>query len=103
MLGEETLIIMPSEYEGDGLVAVEAIINGFPILLADNRDLRRFNLPSKHYFATLDDLKTKISLALIEGNSYFAPPLVKQIEIGTERNLEEIALEWLNLFRSLTR
>jgi glycosyltransferase involved in cell wall biosynthesis len=103
ILGEEALIIMPSEYEGDGLVAVEAIINGFPILLADNRDLRRFNLPSKHYFATLDDLKTKISLALIEGNSYFAPPLVKQREIEKERDLEEIALEWLNLLSSLTR
>ena len=99
---EDTLIIMPSEYEGDGLVAVEAIINGFPILLSDNPDLRRFNLPSKHYFKNLDDLEKKISLALAEGNSHFAPSIVKQREIESERNLQEIALQWLILLRRVT-
>lgn len=98
---KDALIIMPSEYEGDGLVAVEAIINGFPILLSDNPDLRRLNLPSKHYFKNLDDLEKKIRLALVEGNSFFAPSLDKRREIETERNLHEIALQWLILFRGV--
>jgi glycosyltransferase involved in cell wall biosynthesis len=102
-LHEDSLIIMPSEYEGDGLVAVEAIINGFPILLSDNVDLRRFDLPSKHYFETPDDLNKKIALALEVGSSYFAPTLDKQKEVQSQRNLQEIALQWLSLFKSLTQ
>lgn len=102
IIRDNSLIIVPSEYEGDCLVAVEAIINGFPILLSDIPDLRRFNLPSKHYFKNSEDLREKISLALIKGNSYFVPPLIKQNELKSERNLGEITLKWICLFRSLT-
>jgi glycosyltransferase involved in cell wall biosynthesis len=101
-LREDALVIMPSEYEGDGLVAVEAIINGYAIIMSDNPDLRRFNLPAKHYFKTSEDLNAMITLALKEGSSFFIPPKDCQREIASQRNIEEIALQWQRLFRSLT-
>jgi glycosyltransferase involved in cell wall biosynthesis len=101
-LHPDSLIIMPSEYEGDGLVAVEAIINGFAILLSDNPDMRRLNLSSKHYFKTLEDLEQKISLAKNLGNSHFAVPLTKQNEVESARNLEKIVCQWMTLFSTLT-
>ena len=45
------LLIVPSLWEGDGLVVAEAIQLNIPTLLRDNVDLRRFQLPEGFYFA----------------------------------------------------
>lgn len=47
--GTGDLLIVPSVFEGDGLVVIEAMKNGLPILLSDIPDFRRFALPEKHY------------------------------------------------------
>jgi GalNAc-alpha-(1->4)-GalNAc-alpha-(1->3)-diNAcBac-PP-undecaprenol alpha-1,4-N-acetyl-D-galactosaminyltransferase len=49
------VIVVPSRFEGDGLVVVEAIAQGFPILLSDIPDLLRFQLPSQNYASTIGD------------------------------------------------
>jgi glycosyltransferase involved in cell wall biosynthesis len=43
------LLVVPSLHEGDGLVVVEALAAGIPILLADIPEFRRFGLPDIHY------------------------------------------------------
>jgi glycosyltransferase involved in cell wall biosynthesis len=43
------LLVVPSLYEGDGLVVVEALAAGIPLLLADIPEFRRFGLPDIHY------------------------------------------------------
>jgi glycosyltransferase involved in cell wall biosynthesis len=96
-LTRDALVIMPSEYEGDGLVAIEAIINGFAIVLADNPDLRRLNLPEKNYFRTPADLSRKIAECLAKGTKTFLPPLSIREEFESSRRPENIALEWLHL------
>lgn len=48
------LLLVTSGWEGDGLVVLEALNNRIPLLLSDIPDLRRFNLPDKHY---CNDLK----------------------------------------------
>jgi glycosyltransferase involved in cell wall biosynthesis len=47
------VVIVPSLWEGDGLVVLEAIKIGIPILISDIQDLRRLNLPDKNYFQSL--------------------------------------------------
>ena len=54
------LLIVPSEYEGDGLVVIEGIQQGLPILLADIPDFRRFGLPEKNYCKDVNDFVKKI-------------------------------------------
>jgi glycosyltransferase involved in cell wall biosynthesis len=100
-LRRDSLVIMPSEFEGDGLVAIEAIINGFAIVLADNPDLRRLNLPDKNYFRTPDDLNRIIAQSLDKGTKTFLPPFSIREEFQSSRNLENIALEWLQLLQVL--
>lgn len=43
------LLLVPSLYEGDGLVVIEAIALGIPILLSDITDFRRFHFPDFFY------------------------------------------------------
>ncbi len=54
------LLIVPSEYEGDGLVVVEGIQKGLPMLLADIPDFRRFGLPDKNYCKDVNDFTKRI-------------------------------------------
>jgi glycosyltransferase involved in cell wall biosynthesis len=79
------LLIVPSAFEGDGLVIIEALLNGVPLLLADIPDFRRFEFPEinycssiEEYRAVIDEYGTElskllipidISRALIEGRS----------------------------------
>jgi hypothetical protein len=73
-ISNNSLIIVPSKYEGDGLVVVESIIRSNPLLLADNPDLRRFGLPEKFYFKSQDDLESKIMNAFDNGIEGYRPP-----------------------------
>jgi len=43
------LLIVPSEWEGDGLVIIEALQSNIPILLSDIPEFRRFHFPDHNY------------------------------------------------------
>ena len=47
------LIVIPSASEGDGLVVIEAISSGLPLLLSDIPEFRHFGLPERHYCANV--------------------------------------------------
>jgi len=100
---KESLIIMPSEYEGDGLVAVEAIINGFAVVLSDNPDMRRLQLPDKNYFKTAEDLSHMISQSMQEGSQIFLPPDSVRQSFKASRNLESVAIDWLHLIQHVAK
>jgi len=54
------IIVVPSKFEGDGLVVVEAIAQGFPVLLAKIPDLLRFQLPSQNYASDVGNFASRI-------------------------------------------
>ncbi|CAB4820926.1 unannotated protein [freshwater metagenome] len=60
-LGLGDLLIVPSEWEGDGLVVIEALKVNIPILVADIPDFRRFGLPDKNYCKNIDDFVGRIN------------------------------------------
>ena len=93
----QTLIIA-SEYEGDGIVIVEAILARIPILLLDNNDLRRFQLPESNYFKNHSDLVSKIKQAL-ENCDHFRVPEVFANQYKVERNLESVTKAWLAILK----
>lgn len=49
------LLIVPSSFEGDGLVVIEALLNGVPLLVADIPDFRRFGFPKLNYCLSVED------------------------------------------------
>ena len=59
-LKEGDLLIVPSSYEGDGLVVIEALHYRFPMLLADIPDFRRFGFPESNYCLAISDFVRKI-------------------------------------------
>lgn len=96
-LGRNTLLVVPSEHEGDGLVVSEGILANSPILLSDNRDLRRFDLPEVHYFKTLEGLIENIKISLRDEFSSLLVPMSIREKLATERSPLLVAKLWENL------
>ena len=55
------LLIVTSSFEGDGLVVIEAMQKGIPILLSDTLDFRRFGLPEINYCQTVENFVAQIN------------------------------------------
>ena len=96
------LLIVPSASEGDGLVVVEALSKGVPILLNSVADLTRFGLPEKHYCENPDDFALRISL--YKNN---LEDLVGDIELAQKiisaRNPDIVATKWINYLSENSR
>lgn len=87
------LLIVPSAFEGDGLVVLEGLQQNVPMLLADIPDLRRFGLPEKNYCANLSDFSLRIRefKGNIEG---LKVPVFLTEHLLLERNLDVIGALW---------
>lgn len=99
---EGDLLIVPSRFEGDGLVVAEAILGGFPLLLSDIEEFRKFQLPSSNY---CDSTKT-FEEAIIEFSTNIGglvPPSNSVELLKSERGLSSISNSWSRLFRSITK
>ena len=93
-ISKESILVLPSVYEGDGMVAAEAIIRGQKILLADNLDLRRFNLPEENYFKTLGELTSKLMLWDKYKGDLFAIPEEVSRAMRNRRDIEIVVEHW---------
>jgi glycosyltransferase involved in cell wall biosynthesis len=89
------LLVVPSQYEGDGLVIVEAIARRVPILLSDISDLRRFDLPDHHYCSTISDFASQINKNVNSISKYIVPEKIT-IDILLDRDPTEIAKKWIS-------
>lgn len=61
MFRQGDLLVVPSAFEGDGLVVLEAIQRNIPLLVADIPDFRRFQLPDHNYCGTTLDYCDRIT------------------------------------------
>lgn len=93
-ISKDSIVILPSVYEGDGMVAAEAIIRGQKILLADNLDLRRFNLPDENYFKTLGELTSKLMLWDKDEGNVFGIPEEVSSDMRIRRDIEIVVEHW---------
>lgn len=96
------IVIVPSLYEGDGLVVSEAIITGTPLLLLDVPDLRRFGLPEINYFANQEVLNEKIRRYCNNASALVVSNEIKDAQIS-DRSIENVSAKWVEMFRSLTK
>jgi glycosyltransferase involved in cell wall biosynthesis len=98
---EGDLLIVPSSFEGDGLVLIEAMGNKVPVIANDIPDLRRFNLEDSNYAATIEEFCNLIidDLTRIE---HFLPNEAVVSRILEERNPIKVAQKWNGFLNSLT-
>jgi glycosyltransferase involved in cell wall biosynthesis len=89
------LLVVPSQYEGDGLVIVEAIARRVPILVSDILDLRRFDLPDHHYCLNVSDFASRINVHMDSISNFIVPEKVT-LDILLDRNPTEIAKKWIS-------
>jgi glycosyltransferase involved in cell wall biosynthesis len=98
LISSESILIVPSEFEGDGMIVVEAISNNNPILLADNSDLRRFKFPDANYYVDFSDLVSKIIAAKSLGIGELRINQNQRDLILRERDASKVAHQWIDLF-----
>lgn len=95
------IIIVTSRFEGDGLVLLEAISRGLPILVRDIPDLRRFGLPEVNYFQSASSAANMV----LNSNSNSASlriPMNIADQILSKRNDVEILKLWVGLINRFT-
>ena len=95
LIAKGDLLVVPSQYEGDGLVVVEAIARGIPILLSDIPDLRRFDLPLEHYCLSVSEFCKRITEFRNSIGSLIVSEKLTQA-ILLDRNPTEIAKKWIS-------
>jgi glycosyltransferase involved in cell wall biosynthesis len=93
---ENDLLIIPSSFEGDGLVLVEALCNRIPFIANDIADLRRFNLEDKNYASNVEEFASSI-VSNINSIQHFLPTENNVFEILNDREPAIVGQRW-NLF-----
>jgi glycosyltransferase involved in cell wall biosynthesis len=91
-------LVVPSNNEGDGLVIVEAIQRGVPLVVRDIPDLARFGLLDTNYFKSSADLIGKIESSGHHLGQFIVSGEIADLELS-KRNPEVVAKKWLEVFR----
>ncbi len=94
------LLIVPSISEGDGLVILESLLNGIPLLLSDIKDFQRFHFPKFMYCANPSDFNLQIKKINL-GKKDFIISASKINNLFNKRNPYYIANKWNKLFINL--
>ena len=102
LINQGDLLIVPSSYEGDGLVVIEGLQKGIPILVSDIPDFRRFGLPERNYcqtvgafIARINEYRTDLHHLIVPEN-IVAPILVS-------RSLGAVGDSWEEFLNSILR
>lgn len=101
LISEDSILIVTSEFEGDGMNVVEGALNGNPILLANNIDLRRFEFPNDLYFTDQDDLLRKVMEAKATNSAKFRIDDEIKSLLLSERSPSKVAGQWIKLIGSI--
>jgi glycosyltransferase involved in cell wall biosynthesis len=99
LLRKGDVLIVPSVYEGDGLVVAEAIQRQIPLIISDIVVFRRFQLAEFNYAKNISDF-----IGLIESNKYrsedLKPNQASVNYILKARNTELLTKRWVSLIEA---
>lgn len=101
-LPSNALVVIPSEFEGDGMVVMEAILCGNPVALAENQDLKRFQLEDKHYFGDINQLCEIIKKYEKNNFKELIPPDSLKTNLSSARSLNTITTKWIELLSDIS-
>lgn len=94
-----SILVVASQYEGDGRVVAEAVVRAQPILLFDTADHRRFPFPETNFFNGEEELEMKIKQTLGTGAGDLVPSRAFREALMAARSIEVVARDWNQLLR----
>ena len=94
------LLIIPSSAEGDGLVLIEAMINGVPFLASDIPDFNRYGIDKINYCVDLAAFYERIQQNRHQIKKLVVPSKLVE-NIVEERSLIKIADKWESIINNL--
>jgi glycosyltransferase involved in cell wall biosynthesis len=94
------VLIVTSSSEGDGLVVIEGLQHGIPMLLVDIPDFRRFNFPDENYCSDLEDFISRIN-SFSNNPSPLRVPSILAEKILSGRSLKVVGDKWEEFLDSL--
>jgi glycosyltransferase involved in cell wall biosynthesis len=97
-LSNDDLVVVTSEFEGDGLVALEAAAIGIPVVLRSTSDLKALGFPQKNYFQSSIELTKRLAGTKF---SSFALKDSEAERILKGRQPKDVALQWLRFISTL--
>jgi glycosyltransferase involved in cell wall biosynthesis len=98
-MNQGDVLVVPSLFEGDGMVIIEAISHDLPLLLSDIPDFRRFNFPEHNYCAAPEDFLKRIIDFRSKVNDLRVPELSRN-EILQTRTAESVGDSWVSYLSS---
>ena len=93
------VLIVTSSSEGDGLVVIEGLQHGIPMLLVDIPDFRRFNFPDENYCSDLDDFISRINNFTNNPSPLQVPSILAE-KILSGRSLKVVGDKWEEFLNS---
>jgi len=101
LVPSNSVLIVPSRWEGDGLVVVEAALGNFPFLISDIPEFRKFSFSDKNYCLTLNDFVKSIS-EFHENLGSLEIPAGMARALEDSRNPVYISKQWMKLLEDRT-
>ncbi len=103
MVGQASLFVNTSSFEGFGMPAVEAMNARVPCLLADNSAVREVTLGRCSYYSPADDHRELAEKLLMALNSDSDPGYLMEtsVIIREKYDYKKISVEYLDLFKEL--
>jgi hypothetical protein len=99
LLDSGDLLIVPSKFEGDGLVVVEGIFNNVPMLLSDIPEFRRFKLQGDVYCDSIEAFVSRAIQFKHQIDRLVAPEKTKH-ELILKRSPSLVLETWMALIKS---
>lgn len=100
LINQGDLLVIPSQYEGDGLVLIEAMLHRSPVLVADIPDLRRFNLAESNYCSSPQDFIRTIVKFEKNLDSLVIPSDLCRAELSS-RSISSVGKQWAIVLKTL--
>ena len=94
-----SLLIIPSKFEGDGMVVVEAVLANLPFLISDIPEFRRFNFPEENYCSSIEGYISSIINFEKRLNNIEIPTLTST-RLATDRDPIRISNDWIHLLKN---
>jgi glycosyltransferase involved in cell wall biosynthesis len=94
------LLVVPSAWEGDGIVILEAVSHNTPILVSDITAFRSFGLNEINYCNGVEDFESRIYANLKNVENFVIPSDISG-EILRSRSLDSVTSKWEKLLISL--
>ena len=94
----DDLLVIPSEYEGDGLVVLEALSRGIPFILSRITAFLRFNFPDANYFGSTEEFIEKFRSSK-DSPDLLIPSEDLTLSLLSQRSIESVSNKWIDLIK----